>query len=182
MHKQGQLTTLGHLATNMLNFDKTLTNTLAGIAASNVVTTELTSQVLAIVTESTAARNSIEKSLLDFVNRLDSVAATSNINRIVACLDTNALTSQTASALIASKIDGVVVADVQVADALGALGQEASLALEKFSLKIFLMYGDLLTHQSCIVLIFSLIDNINFLPITLLNKNIILIFLLIFII
>jgi hypothetical protein len=129
---QGQLTTLGHLATNMLNFDKTLTNTLAGIAASNVVTTELTSQVLAIVTESTAARNSIEKSLLDFVNRLDSVAATSNINRIVACLDTNAQTSQTASALIASKIDGVVVADVQVADALGALGQEASLALEKF--------------------------------------------------
>lgn len=136
---QGQLTVLGQLTSTLSNFDAALSNTLAGINASNVVTAELTTRVSSMVAEGAQARQSLEESLAAVVSKLDAnaTAATSVAAKLDASATaTNAVTAKlganaSATELIADKLDGVAAADVQAAATLGALGQHATAAIGK---------------------------------------------------
>lgn len=108
---EGQISVLSQLTATLVKFDTALTDTLAGISASNAATGTLTSKVEAVVSEGAQARKSLETSLDALVGKLGANASA-----------TEALTG---------KLDDVAAADVEAAKTLGELGQHASTAIGK---------------------------------------------------
>lgn len=96
---QGQLTTLGQLTSTLTNFDASLTNTMAGITASNAITSELTERVSSVVAENVETRMILDKSLAAVIGKLDfSATATSTVAEK---LDANAIATTNAAAKMA---------------------------------------------------------------------------------
>lgn len=144
---QGQLTTLGQLTNTLASFDTALTGTLAGIAASNVVTAELTARVSSVVEEGAAARKSLEESLVAVIGKLDSnanasstVAAKLDANTTAALaaaatfaqkLDANSLATESAAATVAAKLEASTMATNFATTKLGATAVVSELIVSK---------------------------------------------------
>lgn len=103
---QGQLTTLGQLTSTLTNFDASLTNTMAGITASNAVTSELTTRVSSVVEESAQNRVILDKSLATVIGKLDFSATATSI--VAEKLDANAMATNNATAKIALQQQAVL--------------------------------------------------------------------------
>lgn len=131
---QGQLTTLGLLSNNLNNFDAALSNTLAGITASTVVTADLASRVSNVVDEGAAARKSLEQSLSDVIGRLDSSASATN--SVAERLDANSIANLTAVATLAGKLDANLVATNTAATTIASQLAMSNIASESVAAKL----------------------------------------------
>ena len=154
---QGQLSALAQLSATLNTFDATLGNTLAGIKASNDVTTALSRRVSDVVGEGAESRQVLAKSLAEVVDKLEAQAASGN--RVAASLDAgtestraiatalergleaNATASHSVavkleatasvSQLVVRKFEQVALADAQSVASLNALGLQASAAISR---------------------------------------------------
>lgn len=131
---QGQLTTLGLLSNNLNNFDVVLSNTLAGISASNLVSADLASRVSNVVEDGAAARKELEQSLANVIGRLDlNASATSNVAEK---LEATATASMAAAATIAGKLDENLVATTTAASAIASQLATSTSATESVAAKL----------------------------------------------
>lgn len=149
---KGQLSALEQLGATLSRFDETLAGTLASVAASNGLTSELSVRIAGIVSDGTETRRSLETALTGVADTLKAQLQSTNnvvstleagaaVTRVAAQsladkLDTSTAAAESASAAIAAaadasrsvaaKLDGVAAADMEAAQALGALGQQAT--------------------------------------------------------
>jgi methyl-accepting chemotaxis protein len=136
---QTQLNVVSNLATTLAGVDGLLSRTVAGIDATNGVTSELAARVSLIVAEGADARKNLETSLADVIDRLQAnhIATES----VATKLAESAATSQAVSASLASnvkasealagKLDAVIAADLDAANRLDGLGKQGSNLLDK---------------------------------------------------
>ena len=131
---EGQLTTLGQLSKNLTNFDVALSNTLAGITASNDVTSNLVSRVSNVVEEGAEARKSLQQSLADVIFRLDSNAsATATVAKN---LDANATASMASAATISERLGEHLVATNTAAASIASHLATNTIASESVAAKL----------------------------------------------
>lgn len=154
---QGQISSLEQLGTSLKKIDETLATTVAGVASSNGLTSELTSRVEGIVADGAETRRALEAALSGVTESLKAqVHATSTV---VTSLDagtsanaksaqalaskleastaaaesaSTALTASTAaSTAVVGRLEAVAVADLKAVQALDTLGRQATTALSR---------------------------------------------------
>ncbi|AJG25004.1 hypothetical protein [Cupriavidus basilensis] len=152
---QGQLTALEQLGATLIKFDETLASTLAGVAASNNATNELSARVAGVISDGAETRRAVESGLSGVIEKLhtqaqatQSVAAKIEANAtatraaaetISSKLASNTIAAETASTnLVAAaeasqsvvgKLESVAVADLKAVQTLSTLGQHATTAV-----------------------------------------------------
>lgn len=146
---QGQLNVLERLGITLIGFDAVLSNTLKGLHTSNSVTSELTNRVALVVTEGAEARDVLEASLAEIIDKL---GANSTATEMLATkFETTAIagvsiagklaTNAAASELVASKLDSVANADLETAKTLAALSAGAITAVSKVDMAMEQLQG-----------------------------------------
>jgi hypothetical protein len=124
---QGQTSSLEQLNNTLKKIEETLETTVAGVASSSALTSDLTSRIGGIVADGVETRKTLELGLGGVTETLKAqVQATKNM---VATLTTGATASNESTQLLVSKIDAVAVADMKAVEALDALGRQATSAL-----------------------------------------------------
>lgn len=156
---RGQLETMEQLAAGLLKFDNTLTSTLAGIAATNTTSSELSSKVGELISDGAETRRAVEAGLLNVVEKLqgqaratDSLAARMEANAAATTAAADAISgklalgttaAETASVnltalvdaaqAVVGRLENVAVADLQAVQSLGSIGEQAGRAVDSFN-------------------------------------------------
>ncbi|RWA53779.1 hypothetical protein AU476_12760 [Cupriavidus sp. UYMSc13B] len=152
---QGQLTALEQLAATLIKVDETLSGTLAGIAASNTATNELSERVAGVISDGAATRRAVESGLSGVVEKLHAHAqATQSVvtkieanttatnaaaetisTKLQATTDAaefasaNLVAAAERSHSVVGKLEAVAVADLKAVQALSNLGEQATMAV-----------------------------------------------------
>jgi hypothetical protein len=143
---KGQLSALEQLGATLSRFDDGLAATLASVREGNGLTSELAVRIAGIVADGAEIRRTLETALSGVSDALK--AQLQSTNSVVTTLEAGATATRAAaqsladkldasasatiavatdtSKTVAAKLDVVAAADIEIAQALGALGQQAT--------------------------------------------------------
>jgi hypothetical protein len=165
----GQLNILEKLGATLSGFDAILTTTVTALNATNNNTSELTGRVQAVVTEGAKARNSLNVSLSEGLEKLsanagatealvkkidataiasDSVATklseSANASKLMA---TKLTVNAAATEMVAGKLEGIATVAIEDIKTRSALSQGAANAIEKLNIAVGQLQGMILQME-----------------------------------